>query len=878
MKSVLLPTHIKPERYEIFLKPDLKGFVFHGEETIWLNIRQPTKEITLHSKNLKIKSAGLKISNTQYPISKKIQDAKSETITFKFVRQIPKGKGRLKIKFKGILSDKLKGFYRSKYTVDGREKYMATTQFEATDARAAFPCFDEPRQKAVFDVTLMIPSKMTAISNTIEESVVYEPHPGSLSLGEGNNIAEHEGGYKTVKFAPTPKMSTYLLAFIVGDFEFIEKKSKRGVLVRIFVTPGKKHQASFALETAIKVLDFYEEYFDIPYPLPVLDLIAIPDFASAAMENWGAITYRETALLVDDQNTSSANKQWVAIVIAHELAHQWFGNLVTMHWWTDLWLNEGFASYMEYMAVDKLFPKWRMWGQYVSERFAAALKLDALENTHPIEIEVRHPDEIWEIFDSVSYAKGSAVIRMLAGFLGEKDFRRGLRYYLKKYSYGNTKTDDLWRAFEKASGKPIIKMMRSWTRQAGHPVVFAKQQKAGLVLSQRRFFSSEISGKKNRDKTLWQIPVTAVSAEGKTIAKLLGKRDAVFPIRSASWIKLNFGERGVFRTQYSPELFAKLELAVKNRELEPSDRLGIARDAFSLSQAGQFLTEDALALARYYKRETELSVWEEIASGLSGVYNLFQGEKWAGRLRAYCRDIFRAEADKIGWEPKKGESHTTVLKRSLLLGQMGIYNDKKVIKRAKRLFFQAQKGRPVPVDLRGIVYPLVAANGGEKEFYRLIKMYKDSGHHEEKDRIGRCLGYFKNKKILSKAINFALGGYVRAQDSPGIFIQIARNYYGRDLAWKYLTKNWISIEARYNSGGHLLEWFVSGFSVFTSGKKANEIEQFFQNNPTPALKRTIAQVVERIQSNQAWLKREEKNVKEWINGLLNNPRVQTKNG
>src|SRR3989344_3967776 len=291
---------------------------------------------------------------------------------------------------------------------------MATTQFESTDARRAFPCVDEPAAKAVFDVTLMVPDHCTAISNTIP-----------------TEVQEHESGYKIMRFAPTPKMSTYLLAFIVGEFEYVEGKTKEAVLVRVFTTPGKKKQAHFALEVTIKTLSFFNEYFAIPYPLPVLDLIAIPDFSSGAMENWGAITYREAALLVDPEHSSAHTKQWVALVIAHELAHQWFGNLVTMKWWTHLWLNEGFASYIEYLAVDHLFPSWQIWDRFVVADLAQALKLDALANTHPIEVPVHHPDEISEIFDAVSYSKGASVIRMLAEYIGEKDFRDGLRHYLR---------------------------------------------------------------------------------------------------------------------------------------------------------------------------------------------------------------------------------------------------------------------------------------------------------------------------------------------------------------------------------------------------------------------------------------------------------------
>src|SRR3990167_296924 len=339
-ENVRLEKFIVPERYDIQLKPDLKNFTFEGVETILLTVSRKTRAITLHSKDLEIETAAVLIGRDKV-FSKISYNEKRETATFNFSKLIPKGKLKLIIVFTGVLNDKMRGFYRSKYNVREKEYYMATTQFEATDARRAFPCFDEPAHKAVFNVSLIIPKGKTAISNTLPVSVL-----------------EHEAGYEIVKFSPTPKMSTYLLAFLIGDFEYIESKTKNNIQVRVFTTPGKKHQAEFALDCAVKTLEFYEKYFGIAYPLPVLYMIAIPDFTSGAMENWGAITYRESALLVDEDHSSLGNKQWVVLVIAHEIAHQWFGNLVTMEWWTNLWLNEGFASYIEYLAVDKLFPKW----------------------------------------------------------------------------------------------------------------------------------------------------------------------------------------------------------------------------------------------------------------------------------------------------------------------------------------------------------------------------------------------------------------------------------------------------------------------------------------------------------------------------------------
>ena len=537
-----LEPHFRPERYKIMLHPDLEKFTFNGEETIYFSLTKPDNKIILHAHELKIKLALLKNKAGEIRAKKINFDARSETATIFFHKKIPKGGGELELKFEGVLNDKMRGFYRSQFEHEGRTKYIVTTQFESTDARRAFPCVDEPSAKAVFDVTLIVPKHFCAISNTYETSV-----------------KEHKSGYQIIEFAPTPKMSTYLLAFIAGEFEHIEAKTKEGITVRVFATPGKIHQAKFALDVAVKTLSYFSDYFKVPYPLPVLDLIAIPDFPSGAMENWGAVTYRESAILVDSDHSSLQNKQWVALVIAHELAHQWFGNLVTMEWWTHLWLNEGFASWIEYLAVDHIFPKWDIWTQFVRMDLSRALQLDALVNTHPIEIEVSHPSEIREIFDAVSYSKVASIIRMLADFLGERDFRDGLRHYLKKHQYANAATDDLWRAFEEVSGKPVKNMMKHWTGKPGYPVLRVSDKDKSFEIHQHRFFSSALSRKNNKDKTMWPLPLTFIfEGAKKPVTRFFKTCSFVLDKKKGGWVKFNAGAVGMFRIDYSQFLLLEV--------------------------------------------------------------------------------------------------------------------------------------------------------------------------------------------------------------------------------------------------------------------------------------------------------------------------------
>ncbi len=836
-----LPTHVVPLRYKIMLKPDLDAFTFTGEETIHLTINKPTRQITLHSHEIEIESAEFVQKEKETWAGKISYDALSETATFSFPKPIQKGSGQLKLRFVGRLNDKMRGFYRSKFQHEGVDKYLATTQFESTDARRAFPCFDEPAQKAIFDVTLMIPAHTTAISNTIE-----------------SNILEHEVGYKIVQFEPTPKMSTYLLAFIVGEFEYIEDKTHGGVLIRVFTTPGKKEQAKFSLDTAIKCLEFYNNYFGIDYPLPVMDMIAIPDFAAGAMENWGAVTYRESTLLVDEEKTSVGNKQWVALVIAHELAHQWFGNLVTMEWWTHLWLNEGFASFVEYLAIDHIFPEWDIWTQFMASEMGVAFGLDALQNTHPIEVEVGHPAEISEIFDKVSYAKGATILRMLWQYLGEKDFQKGLQHYLKKYSYSNAETEDLWRALEEVSGKPVLEVMENWTSKAGHPVVAVSQQGKNLKLTQSRFFSSPISRKKSKDKTIWSIPFKIQRSKIKDKNEILMDRKSINidKPKEGEWIKLNAGEASFVRVDYPQNYLGFLEKAITHKQLPTPDKIGLIRDAFSLAQSGGSPTTAALELAQSYKEENDYTVWLELSTYLSQLDSLLAHEPFYEQYRNYGREMYKGIAKRLGWEKKDGEQHTHGLARGIVLYKLGSYGDKDTISHAQGLFNRLKKEK-IHSDLRGVVYNLVAENGEKKEFDKLLAMYKEEDNQQEKERIGRALGLFKNKVLLAKTLDFSISNDVRYQNTLGIIASVWKNPSGRYLAWEFVKAHFQFLKERY-AGGHYFTRVFGPASDFTKISDAKDIERFVQKHPTPEAKRTIAQALEQIYSNAAWLARDRK--------------------
>ncbi len=885
IKSVRLPSHISPISYNLTIRPDLESFTFSGNEIIKIKVEKDTNQITLHSKDIDIETVSIsskqKVASskgkkdTKQFATKITYDKEKETVTFYFKNKIQKGQGELSIVFSGIINDSLRGFYKSKYVLDGKEKYIATTQFEATDARRAFPCFDEPEHKAIFEISLIISEKHTAISNTLPI-----------------DIKEHSAGYKIVSFAPTPRMSTYLLAFIIGEFEYVKGYTKLAssesnlggprmredeepdhpkslpdfahqTLVRVFTTAGKKHQAKFALEVAIKSLEFYNNYFDIPYPLPTLDLVAIPDFESAAMENWGAVTFRETAILVDEENTSLSNKQWVAIVITHELAHQWFGNLVTMKWWTDLWLNEGFASYMETFCVDKMFPEWHMWDLYLAGRYTHALRLDSLSNSHPIEIKVNHPNEINEIFDEVSYAKGGAMIRQLSEYIGEDKFRDGLHHYLKKHSYKNTDTIDLWKSFEKVSGKPVSKMMSLWIKETGYPLVTVTKSKNEFYLSQERFFSSRIQVEKykksSKKKHLWPIPIK-YDTNNEVLPLLMTKKFAT--LIGTTIGKVNKGEETFMRVKYDDETLEKLAGEVRSKTLSTSDRLGIIRDLFSLAEGGYVKTDVALKFVLNYKNETEYIVWSEIAGGLAKIYNLISNEDFISEYKTYVLSLFSPLAGKMGFQKRDVEKHSDIFLRSLAISQAAFYGDKKIIEKAEKLF---KSGKGIDSDIRSAVYRIVASNGGDKEWKLFEKLYAGEKLHEEKERFGYALCSFKDKTLLKKTLSFIISNNVRTQDAPQMLAMVWQNTNGREITWNFVKSNWKILLKKYGEGGHFLSRVISPLGNHTKLSDLKDAQKFFAKNPAPGAERTLTQAYEKIESNAAWFSDDKKIIRDWLN-------------
>ena len=855
--AVVLPANVKPNKYRLTLQPDLNTFTFKGEQTVDIEIVEPTARIVLNAAELEITGVTLQRNGSETSTHSVSLDADTETVTLDFGRTLSPGRAQLEMEFTGILNDRLVGFYRSEYQdAEGQTRHLATTQFEATDARRAFPCWDEPAQKAVFDVTLIFDEAYQAVSNTpiVEES---SPAPG----------------LRSVRFGETPIMSTYLLAFVVGDLVSVEADAADGTRVGIWTTRGKENQAGFALDTSVKLLGYFNEYFGIPYPLPKLDHIAIPDFAAGAMENWGAVTYRETALLVDPENSSAGTRQRVAEVVAHEMAHMWFGDLVTMEWWDDLWLNESFASWMGTKAVDWLFPEWEMWTQFVNMDTNRALSLDGLKNSHPIEQEVKNPAEVSQLFDAISYSKGGSVIRMLENFLGPEVFQGGLYRYLKGHEYGNARTQDLWEALEEESGLPVTNIMDSWVKQTGYPVLQVQaarsEDEVQVSLSQERFVYDRLLGEEEPNPEVWRVPVT-VSAPGASSASMVMEaKEAAVSLPAASpqsdWYKVNADQTGFYRVNYTNEDWQRLAPAIRSLELPATDRLGIQNDAYALSRAGLLPITQFLELAGSYSGETDASVWSDLASNLRDIEQLIADEPVRPAYQRFGRELFAPAARRAGWTPRPDDGHLDSLLRSTVLGQSGTYNDPETLAQATDLF-QRYLSDPDAVhpDLRGVVFSLAAQAGDRATYDQLWELEERASLQEEKIRLLLAMSRFQDVNLLNDTLERSLSSRVRSQDTITVVAGVAANPAGREPAWEFVKSNWAEFDRRYGGGGFGLMRLVSIVNSFTTEEGMADVEKFFTDNPAPAAERTIRQALERMRLNIRWLEQNRPALNAWF--------------
>eukprot|EP00300_Choanocystis_sp_HF-7_P010283 c16873_g1_i2.p1 GENE.c16873_g1_i2~~c16873_g1_i2.p1 ORF type:complete len:898 (+),score=222.66 c16873_g1_i2:34-2694(+) len=874
-----LPKTVVPQHYNLnYTNVDLDNHRFEGVVNIDVEVvpASGVTEITLHALELFIKSATARSSAGLSKVTGINLDLDLQTVTLVFSAPVSQGKGLLTIEFEGVLNDKLHGFYRSSYTdLDGTKRIMAVTQFEATDARRALPCWDEPAIKASFELSITTRSDRLVISNT-----------PVIRCDEQLTTRNALGRETSWTFAPTPKMSTYLLAVVVGEFGRISSRTESGVEVTVYTPLGKASQGTFAQWVAVKSLDYYEKLFGIPYPLAKSDLLAIPDFAAGAMENWGCVTYREARLLVDEKKTSVSNKLAIARTVAHELAHQWFGNLVTMEWWTHLWLNEGFARFMEFLAVNHVFPEWRVWDEFVYSVFNTALSLDMLASSHPVEVPVNHPDEINEIFDTISYAKGASVIRMLACYIGIDTFMAGLKSYLTHHAYSNAETHHLWDQIAAAAKIDVATLMSAWTSRLGYPLVTVSEPAEKCCnLSQQQFIASRSNKQQqqsvDKNQAAWIIPLT-VLAEGATeaestkfyvldkdtaeLGKLLASLDA-----QGKWFKLNGGQTSFCRVNYTPKQWTRLGLALSKGSavLSASDRLGVVGDCFSLAATGHVSPAQPLDLARQLKNDPDYIVWAELCDRLVVTAALYREEPFFPRFQKFMIEVCEATSAHLGWDKREGEDERSMPWRNSLLSVLRFAEHEPTRTEATKRFQDFTSGKSanaIAPDLRFQTFRIAALAIGAPAWDELLKVYRTSNNVEERTQALQTLGMVPG--CAEKTIDWILNsGEVRSQDISSAFLGVCASAAGKQAAWDLMSSSYDDFVARY--GGGLFVWsnlvkVIVG--AFNSHAKADEIEAFFADpaHPLGNAKRGVDQTIESIRLKADRLERDREVVGAWL--------------
>ncbi len=854
-----LPDDLLPRHYDLHLRTESGFRTLSGHVDISLEIHRNIIEFVLNARDLVITRATARYEGVDFPLTVKLLPQEERAI-LSGTRLFEQGKTVvLSLDFSREVDDLLAGFYRcTGKDSDGKPLVMGTTQFEATDARRAFPCFDEPRMKATFSVSVVVPENMTALSNMPVES--REPE---------------EPGFDRVVFRRTPRMSTYLLHLSVGRWDRVSAVSA-GVEIAVYTPLGRASDGQFALDVAVRLLPWYNDYFGTPYPLPKLDLIAIPDFAAGAMENWGAMTFRETALLAPSSGASARNLQRVAIVVAHEMAHQWFGDLVTMAWWDDLWLNEGFASWMEVKAVDALFPEWGMWELFQSEDRNEALEMDALVQTHPIEVPVRDPGEINEIFDAISYTKGGSLLRMLESALGPETFRRSLAAYFKKFAYGNATTGDLWRSFsdpyfESVGG--VGKVLSVWTRTPGYPWVDVRREGTVIRITQHPFLirkGDRMAREKGPDASVWPL-MLQVSEEGRDpVRQLFSTRETSLSLTDpgCTSVNINAGQTGYFRVRYEGGLQEGLVKGLKENRLPVLDRLALENDLFAFVRTGLAPIADYLGLLEQMKNEHSYAVWSDMAGNLLTIDGLWAGEDKHPEFLRWGAALVRPSFERLGFSPAEGEPHQDRLLRATLLGLLVRFRDEGILGESVRKFEQYRKEPgSLPADLRFAVFQGAITAGGSSAFDAVVEMASRTDDQEEKNKLLYSLARTPDEGLFDRALDLVLSPLVRVQDAVSVIGFLAKNPLGRRKTFDFVAAHWEELYRRYESGGFALNRLVRGISdEFKRQEEETLVEEFFKEHPVPAARRAVAQALETIRSNGEIYREQQENFGRFFQG------------
>lgn len=858
IQNYRLSKSIIPEHYQIELCPDLEQFTFDGNVEIKLTIKDKVDCIVLNAIELEIFETQIEnlVNQAETYQGTNTLDETLERATICFTRPLEPGQWLLKIKFSGILNDKLHGFYRSTYKdADGNTKVIASTQMEATDARRAFPCFDEPEFKAAFKVKLVIDQDLTAISNSPIESTT--------------NLAN---GKKSVVFKDTMKMSTYLVAFMVGDFEHthsVEAKQKaengveKTIPITVYCIPGKKHLGNFSLEIGKFALEYFARYFGVNYPGEKLDMIAIPDFAFGAMENLGAVTYRENILLIDENIAAHTELERVADVVSHELAHMWFGDLVTMKWWNGIWLNEAFATFMELLCVDAAKPDWKRWDSFGISR-SAALSTDGLSTSRPIEFNVIKPEDAGAMFDVLTYEKGASVLRMLEQYLGSKRFQAGIAHYIQKHQYGNTDTMDLFDAIEEKTAEPIKSVMDSWIFQAGYPLVKVElengddhKKQSCLKLSQKRFLYETPQG---IGQELYQIPmIMKVKTSNKLhdLRLIMTEQTQILPFEDEiEWAMINSGGHGFYRVQYTPKLLASLTKQLSS--LSVIERFNLLSDAWAQTIAGHLDLKSFLQLCFAFSNETDKNVVSVITSAIAYISKTLNQESRTA-FESYVRRLLSPSYERLGLEPTKNESNQDKQLRALVVEALSIYgNDSRVQEQANNLYKDYSRGKKqIEPNLFSAILSTVAYTGSSTEYHSFLTAYRTAKTPQEEQRYLFALTAFRQKDLLKTTLEKTLDGEIRTQNAPFTIARVMNNYHGGELAWEFTKSRWSEIISKFPE--NTLIRLVEGVQALVSKAQEEDVKNFFSTHTVKYGGKSVQQHLEKQHIAVLFKEREEHN-------------------
>ena len=797
--------------------------------TVIISGDSTSESILLHSKGLIIQSATI--------------DDQPAGVSFGEFDELKLSQPNLKdgnhtihIIFSGNITDAMHGLYPCYFTHDGVKKQLFATQFESHHAREVFPCVDEPAAKAEYDLTLVTRTGITVLGNMPVKS------------------EEENGDSLTTTFEKTPRMSSYLLAFVIGELHKKTARTKSGVEVNVWATPAQNENTlDFALDIATRSIDFYDEYFGVKYPLPKSDHVALPDFSSGAMENWGLITYRESCLLADPELTPESSRRFIATVIAHELSHQWFGNLVTMQWWNDLWLNESFANMMEYVAIDALHPEWRMWEDFATNEVTAALRRDSLDGVQSVQADVNHPDEISTLFDpAIVYAKGGRLLVMIRKLIGEEAFRAGLKSYFEKFAYKNTVGNDLWQELESASGQPIVNLMNAWISQPGLPVVSVSNSHDAAILSQERFFI----GEHQPSDALWPIPLFA---NQPLDVKILNQKETTVSIEKP--LQLNCGLSAHFITKYDE---STREYLLKNiTELPTLDKICILQDATILARAGFENSASLLPLALSLKTETNEKVFGMAAGALTELRK-FVDDNNAARdsLKRISGEFARATFEELGWNEKDGESDDDRERRTTALSLMMYSEDEEVLNEAKTRF-DNNKLEDLPIEIRALI---ISANVRHFETPEMIEnlfaAYKDTPSNDLQNDIAIGLTSTKNPETAEKILaNIKDSNIIRPQDASRWFVYLIRTRESRQIAWNWLKENWAWVEGTFGEDKSYDDFIRYAATALLTPNELDDFRQFFEPMmDIPALTRTIKLGITEISARVELIERDKTDV------------------